>query len=56
MDANSKYMFTTLEGLKRRATELKRETGCKHNEALEFIAKLGGYTNYQHAFRALAGR
>ena len=54
MDANSTPMFKTLEGLKRQALQLKRATGCKHNEALEALAKQAGYANYQQARRALA--
>jgi hypothetical protein len=42
-------LFTTLEGLKRRAKRLKKETGCTHGQALDLIAQQGGYQNYSDA-------
>lgn len=46
-------LYRTLEGLKRRAKRLKRETGCSHAAALDQMARLGGYDNFAHARRAL---
>ena len=45
----------TIEGLKRQAKTLKRETGCKHGKALETVAKLHGWSSYRHAWKELGG-
>jgi hypothetical protein len=42
-------LFTTLEGLKRRAKKLSRTTGVPHHEALEQLAQAGGYRDYRQA-------
>lgn len=48
-------LYSTLEGLKRRAKRLKKETGITHTEALEHMARKGGYDNFTHARRELGG-
>jgi hypothetical protein len=50
---NNLHPFTTLEGLKRRATQLKRERGLSHSEALNEVSKAGGYRNYHDAQKVL---
>ncbi|MCC6941692.1 MAG: hypothetical protein IT551_08820 [Novosphingobium sp.] len=47
-------LYSTLEGLKRRAKRLKKETGCTHVAALNQMARMGGYDNFVHASRALS--
>lgn len=42
-------LFTSLEGLKRRAIELKRANNMKHTHALEVVARAGGYRTYAAA-------
>lgn len=44
---------STLDGLKKMAKRIKRETGCKHGDALETAAKNMGYGSYTHARREL---
>lgn len=48
-------LYTTLEGLKSRAKRLKKASGCTHNEALNEMARQGGYQNFSEARRALLG-
>lgn len=45
--------FTTIAGLKSRAKRMKKDLGIQHAEALNRVAREGGYQNYQHAHRAL---
>ncbi|WP_226019744.1 hypothetical protein [Novosphingobium sp. FKTRR1] len=45
--------FTTLEGLKRRAKQYGKANGIKHAEALDTVARAGGYANFTQARRAL---
>lgn len=40
---------STLPGIKRLATELKREFGLPHSVALDKSARLAGYQNFRHA-------
>jgi len=44
---------TTLEGVKRLAKQIKKDTGVTHSAALEEAAKAAGYENYQAAIRGL---
>lgn len=44
--------YGTLEGLKRAAVKLKRETGISHNAALERIARDAGFADYHNAVQA----
>lgn len=44
--------YGTLEGLKRAAVKLKRETGISHNAALERIARDAGFADYHNALQA----
>ena len=46
---------TTVEGLKRQATRLKKETDCRHAKALEIVARLHGWNTYAAAKRELEG-
>jgi hypothetical protein len=46
--------FATLEGLKRAAVKLKRDTGISHNAALEQVAREAGFADYHNAVRAYA--
>lgn len=46
-------MFQTLEGLKRQAKRLKRESGITHTEALERVAREAGYASFRAARSAL---
>lgn len=46
--------FTTLDGIKRAATKLKRRTGMKHSDALNQIAREAGYADFYAATNALA--
>ncbi|MHA3791487.1 hypothetical protein [Rhizorhabdus wittichii] len=48
-------LFTTIDGLKRRAKRLKKEQGIRHAQALDAVAVAGGYQNYAHALRMLGG-
>jgi hypothetical protein len=48
-------LYRTIEGLKRRAKRLKKETGCTHTQALDEMARKGGYQNFTDARRALGG-
>lgn len=48
-------LFTTLEGLKSRAKKLKKLRGCTHTQALDEMARMGGYQNFTDARRALGG-
>lgn len=43
------HRFTTLNGIKREAKQLKQLMGITHSEALENIAKSDGYSNYKEA-------
>lgn len=47
--------FTTLKGLKSRAKSLKKAEDITHTEALERVAREGGYGSYRDAHRALGG-
>lgn len=47
-------LFTTLKGLKSRAKKLKKEKAIPHGQALEIVARLGGYQSYQHAYKSLS--
>lgn len=44
---------TTLEGLKKLAKKIKRESGYIHTECLEIAARRMGYGSYKHARREL---
>ena len=44
---------STLAGLKRQAKKLSRETGCKHTDALERMARSIGFPTYLAAKTAL---
>ena len=46
--------FATLEGLKRAAVKLKRDTGIIHSAALEQVARSAGFTDYHDAVQAYA--
>jgi hypothetical protein len=43
--------FSTIDGLKRAAKKVKRETGMSHTQALEHVARAGGFQNFIHASR-----
>lgn len=43
----------TLTYIKRQAKKIKKERGISHNEALEIVSKLCGYSNWMHCFRSL---
>ncbi|MGO4127903.1 hypothetical protein AB4Z01_26145 [Inquilinus sp. YAF38] len=43
--------FSTIDGLKRAAKKVKRETGMTHAQALDHIARAGGFQNFIHASR-----
>lgn len=45
----------TIEGLKRQARDLKRETGCKHTKSLEMVSRLHGWRTYAAAKHELEG-
>jgi len=42
---------TTLEGLKRQAVQLRKQSGCKHMAALEMVARSMGFRTYAAAKR-----
>lgn len=44
---------STLEGVKRLATQLRKERGIKHANALDLAARAANCTNYTHAKRTL---
>jgi hypothetical protein len=46
--------FATLDGLKRAAVKLKRDTGISHNAALEQVAHDAGFADYHNAVQAYA--
>ena len=46
---------TTLDGIKRLATRLKKADGIPHHEALDRVARQAGYENFAHASNALSG-
>lgn len=46
-------LFSTIDGLKRAAKNLKRETGMTHAQALDHLARTGGFQNFVHASRLL---
>lgn len=46
--------ITTLDGIKRRAKQIKRETGLQHCLALEAAAGEAGYSSYYAACAAVA--
>ncbi|HWK65696.1 MAG TPA: hypothetical protein VNS34_12185 [Rhizobiaceae bacterium] len=46
--------FATLEGLKRAAVKLKRDTGISHNAALEQVARDAGFADYHNAVQTYA--
>ena len=48
-------LFTTLDGLKSRAKKLKKLTGIKHQEALDLVARDGGYKHFADARQKLGG-
>lgn len=43
--------FSTIDGLKRAAKKVKRETGMSHTQALDHVARTGGFQNFIHASR-----
>jgi hypothetical protein len=45
--------FSTIDGLKRAAKRVKRDTGMTHAQALDHVARGGGFQNYIHASRAV---
>jgi hypothetical protein len=45
---------STLEGIKRLATHLKKAQSIQHAVALDKAAKQAGYENYRHAFKELS--
>ena len=47
---------TTLDGIKRLATQLRKERGIKHSSALDLAAKAADYTNFRNAQRVLSMR
>ena len=55
MTAVSPPLYSTIAGLKSRAKQFKKETGCTHTQALNHLARLGGYKNYTDARHALEG-
>lgn len=50
----ARQLPTTLEGLKKLAKKIKRESGYQHTDCLEIAAKRMGYGSYTHARRELA--
>lgn len=50
----NQHLPKTLDGLKRQAWKLKKETGCRYCDALEQIARKMGYAHYSQARRHLA--
>lgn len=40
---------TTLEGLKRQAVQLRKQSGCRHMAALEMVARSMGFRTYAAA-------
>lgn len=44
---------STLEGVKRLATQIRKERGIKHSNALELAAQAASCANYRHAQRTL---
>lgn len=53
--SDERPLYTTLEGLKSRAKKLKKLRGCTHTQALDEMARMGGYQNFTDARRALGG-
>lgn len=51
--ASAEKLPTTLEGLKKLAKKIKRESGYTHTDCLEIAAKRMGYDCYTHARREL---
>lgn len=47
---------STLDGIKRLATSIKREQGVWHHEALDLAAQRAGQQNFRHAQRLLSAR
>lgn len=43
--------FSTIDGLKRAAKKVNRETGVTHAQALDHVARAGGFQNFIHASR-----
>lgn len=50
---NEKIHPSTLNGIKRRAKQLKKANGISHHEALKIAAKSAFYENYTHARNSL---
>nr|WP_294525503.1 DUF5623 domain-containing protein [uncultured Rhodopila sp.] len=50
---NSDVRPSTLKGVKRLATQIRKERGIKHSEALELAAQAATCANYRHAQRKL---
>ena len=48
-------MPTSIDGIKRLAKRIKRETQASHTDSLDVAAQKAGFQNYAHARRALAG-
>lgn len=44
---------TTIDGIKRLATQIKKERGIKHHEALIVASRQAGYDNFNAARNAL---
>ncbi|GAB6052212.1 hypothetical protein JCM17960_10320 [Magnetospira thiophila] len=44
---------STLDGVKRLATQIKKERGVKHAYALDLAAQAANFTNFRHALRML---
>lgn len=50
---NDNIRPSTLEGVKRLATQIKKKHGLKHFNALELAAQAAGCSNFRHALRTL---
>ncbi|MBX3566321.1 MAG: hypothetical protein KF730_17310 [Sphingomonas sp.] len=46
--------FSTIDGLKRAAKKAKRDLGMTHTQALDHVARAGGFHNFIHATRTIA--
>ncbi|MEO1046405.1 MAG: DUF5623 domain-containing protein [Pseudomonadota bacterium] len=51
---NDNIRPSSIDGIKRLATQIKKANGTKHSTALDLAAKSGGFENFTHARRSIA--
>lgn len=53
---NGNIRPSTLDGVKRLATQIKKERGIKHADALDLASQVANCANYRHALRVLTSK